>query len=105
MVDSSKERKTVYQFMEHLLGCLESESLSVAMFQSFLDHSRLLISYGFHSTLFGNILCQKSIKVLVAAALPTEIRIGNVGLDAQGLIDGLVGSKLHAVDDHQSSNP
>lgn len=48
---------------------------------------------------------RKSVEVLIAAALPTAIRIGKVGLDAKDLIDGLVIRKLLAVVHRQSLHP
>ncbi len=79
------------------MGCLESQPLSGAVIQSVFDHSQLLIGDGFHAPLRGNVLAQQTIEVLVAAALPAAIRIGKVGLDAKGLIDGLVIGKLLAL--------
>ena len=76
--------------MKHLVGCLESEPLSGPVIQSVFDHSQLFTGDSFHAPLFGNVLAQQTIEVLVAAALPAAIRIGKVSLDAKGLIDGLV---------------
>jgi hypothetical protein len=42
-------------------------------------------------------LAQQTIEVLVAAAMPTAIRIEKVGLDAKGLIDGLVIGRRFAI--------
>ena len=91
--------------MKHLVGRLESEPLSGPVIQSVFDHSQLLIGDSFHGPLLGNVLAQQSVEVLVATALPTEIRIGKVGLDARGLIDGLVIGKLLAVVHRQSLHP
>ena len=75
------------------------------MIQSVFDHSQLLIGDSFHAPLLGNVLAQQTIEVLVAAALPTAIRIGKVGLDAKGLIDDLVIRKLLAVVHRQRLHP
>jgi hypothetical protein len=91
--------------VKHLVGCLESQPLSGAVIQSVLDHSQLLIGDSFHAPLLGNVLPQQTIEVLVAAALPAAIRIGKVGLDAKGLIYGLVIRKLFAVVHRQSFHP
>jgi hypothetical protein len=87
------------------VGCLESEPLSGPVIQSVFDHSQLLISDSLHAPLLGNVLPQQTIEVLVAAALPTAIRIGKVGLDAKALIDGLMIRKLLAVVHRQSLHP
>ena len=71
--------------MKHLVGCLESEPLPGPVIQSVFDHSQLLIGHSFHAPLLGNVLAQQTIEVLVAAALPTAIRIGKVGLDTKRL--------------------
>jgi hypothetical protein len=60
-------------------------------------HSQLLIGDSFHAPLLGNVLAQQTIEVLVAAALPTAIRIGKVSLDAKALIDYLVIGQLRAI--------
>ena len=91
--------------MKHLVGCLESEPLSRSVIQSVLDHSQLFIRHGFHAPLLWDVLAQQPIEVLVAAALPAAIRIGKVGLDAQGLIDGLVVGKLLSVVHRQRLHP
>ena len=72
------------------MGCLESQPLSGAVIQSVFDHSQLLIGDSFHAPLLGNVLAQQTIEVIVAAELPAAIRISKVGLDAKGLINGLV---------------
>jgi hypothetical protein len=87
------------------MGCLESQPLSGPVIPSLFDHGQLLIGDSFHAPLLGNVLAQQTIEVLVAAALPTAIRIGKVGLDVKGLIDGLVISKLLAVVHRQSLHP
>jgi hypothetical protein len=58
--------------------------------QSVIDHSQRLIGDGFLATLFGDVLAQQSIKVLIAYSLSTAVRIGNAGLNTPGLIDALV---------------
>lgn len=83
--------------MKHLVGSLEDQPLSGPMIQSVLDHSQLLICYGFHASLLGYVLSQQSVEVLVATALPAAIRVSKVGLDVQGLINALVVPKLFAV--------
>ncbi len=83
--------------MKYLVGCLESEPLFGPVIQSVFDHSQFFIGDSHHAALLGDVLTQQTIEVLVAAALPTAIRIGKVGLDAKGLIDGLVIGKLLAV--------
>jgi hypothetical protein len=50
-------------------------------------------------------MADQTIDVPVAAALPAAIRIGKVGLDAKGLIYGLVIRKLFAVVHRQSLLP
>jgi hypothetical protein len=87
------------------VGCLESQPLSGAVIQSVFDHSQLLIGDSFHAPLLWNVLAQQTIEVLVAAALLAAIRIGKVGLDAKGLIYGLVIRKLLAVIHRQSLHP
>jgi hypothetical protein len=79
------------------VGSLESQPLSGAVIQSVFDHSQLLIGDSFHALLLWNVLAQQTIEVPVAAALPAAIRIGKVGLDTKGLINGLVICKLLAV--------
>jgi hypothetical protein len=64
------------------------------MIQSVFDHSQLLIGDGFHAPLLGNVLAAQTIEVLIAASLPAAIRIGKVGLDAKGIVYGLVTRKL-----------
>ena len=91
--------------MKHLIGCLESQSFSGSVIDSVFDHSQLLIGHGFHAAFLGDVLAQQSVEVFIAAALPTAIRIGKVGLDAQGLIGGLVIRKLFAVVHGQSPHP
>jgi hypothetical protein len=58
--------------------------------KSVLDYSQILIGDGFHPALLCDVLALHSFEVSVAAALPAAIRIGKVGLDSTGLIDGLV---------------
>jgi hypothetical protein len=85
--------------------CLEPKPLSGPLIQSVFDHSQLLIGDSFHAPLLWNVLPQQIIEVLVAAALPTAIRIGKVGLDAKGLIDDLAIGKLFAVVYRQRFHP
>ena len=87
------------------MGCLESEPLSGAVIQSVLDNSQLLSRDGFQAPLLVNVLAKQPIEVFVAAALPAAVRNSKVGLDAQGLIDGLVVPKLLAVIHRQSLDP
>jgi hypothetical protein len=75
------------------------------MIDSVLDHSQLLICHGFHAPFLGDVLAQQPIEVLVTAALPTAIRVGKVGLNAQGLVGGQVVRKLLAVVHRQSLDP
>ena len=65
--------------MKNLVGCLESEPLARPVIQSVLDHSQLLVRHGFHAPFLWDVLAQQPIEVLVAAALPAAIRIGNPG--------------------------
>ena len=87
------------------MGCLEPEALYALVIQFVIDHNQLLICDSFHLPLLGNVLAQKIIEVLVAASLLTAIRIGKVGLDAKGVIDGLVIRKLFAVVQLQKLHP
>ncbi len=103
--DSRTKCNTVQRGVKHFVGCLESEPLFGPVIQSVLDHSQPLICDSFHAPLLGNVLAQQTIEVHVAAALPTAIRIGKVGLDAKGLIDGLVIRKLLAIVHRQSFHP
>ncbi len=105
MVDSRTKCNTVQRGVKHLVWGLEAQPLSGPVIQSVFDHSQLLIGDSFHAPHLGNVLAQQTIEVLVAAALPTAIRIGKVGLDAKGLIKSLVIRKLLAVVHRQSLHP
>ncbi len=91
--------------MKHLVECLESKPLSGPVIQSVFDHSQHFIGDSFHAPLLVNVLAQQAIELLIAAALPTAIRIGQVGLDAKAMIDCMVINKLLALAHHQRLHP
>lgn len=91
--------------MKHLVGCFESEPLSRPVIQSVLDHSQLFIRDGLQGPFLRDVLAQQPIEVFVAASLPAAIRVGKVGLDAQGLIDSPMIGKLLAVIHRQRLDP
>lgn len=70
-----------------------------------MDHSQLIFRHGFHTPFLGDVLAQQPVEVLVAASLPTAIRVSKVGLDAQGLNGGQVVCKLFAIVHRQGLDP
>jgi hypothetical protein len=91
--------------VKYLVACLESKPLFGPVIKSVFDHSQLFIADSFHAPLLVNVFAQQTIKVLVAGVLSAATRIGKVGLDAKGLIDGQVIRKLFAVVHRQSLHP
>lgn len=75
----------------------EAEALSGPMIQSFHGEADLLRSDGIEAAFLGEVLAHQPIRVLVGAALPGSVRMGEVegGIEFPG--DGLVFGKLFAV--------
>lgn len=61
--------------MKDLVGSIEPQPISGPVIDSVLDHRQLLIRYCHNAPLLGNVLAQQTVEVLVAAALPTAIKV------------------------------
>jgi len=91
--------------MKYLCGRLESQSFTVSVIQSVFNHSNFLIGDVCHRPLLGNILPQKSVEVLVRAALPACKGPGKAPRAAQRLVNFDMSTELFSVVVGRRFNP
>lgn len=82
---------------EHLMGCSEAETLSGPMIESIHGEADLLVVDGIEAAFLGEVLAHQSVGVLVGAALPGSVGMGEVEGRIELLGDGLVSGKFLAV--------
>ena len=76
--------------MKHFVRGFEPQPLSGPVIQSVLNHSQLFLAHCAQRSLFGHILAQQAVEVLVAAPLPAAVGVGKVCLLAQSLVNLLM---------------
>src|SRR3990172_5262104 len=83
--------------MEDLVRCQVAEALARTMVESVFDHAELRSGQGGQVPRLGEVLTHQAVGVLVGAALPRAIRIGEIepGVEVGG--DPLVKRELTAV--------
>ena len=83
--------------MKHLYRRSESQSFAGAVIQSVFDHLDFLVRNTCHLALFGHVLPQQAIEVLVGATLPARNGPGKVARAAQRFTNPGVPTEFFAV--------
>ena len=83
--------------MEDFRGCSVAEAFAWSVVDLFDGVGKLLRADGVDFGSFGDVLAQETVGVLVAAALPGGVGVGEIDPDAGLLLDAVEGSEFLAV--------